>query len=197
MTMIVLPQGSLSPTPMVATPRVVAEPARKLRSEAFGRNRPVEWHHPISQELFRDALVRERKRADRYEEAFVLVLVSLNSRAAPQLPWEDLVEALSHTELYADVIGWFEQGSVLGLIRSLADRDPKETATTLARTVQHELVRCLTPDNVDRCSIRLERYSPRGDSMPPVLFDAGHQRRKPQQVARGAAKRMLDIAGST
>src|SRR5216683_2536613 len=105
--MIVLPTGSLSPTPMLATPRVAAEPARDPRSEAFGRNR--------------------------------------------------LVESLSQTELDADVIGWFEQGSVLGLIRSLADRDPKETATTLARTVQHELVRCLTPDNVHLCSIRLER----------------------------------------
>ena len=38
-----------------------------------------------SQELFIGALVRERKRADRFEEAFVLVLVSLNSRAAPLL----------------------------------------------------------------------------------------------------------------
>jgi exopolysaccharide biosynthesis polyprenyl glycosylphosphotransferase len=99
--------------------------------------------------------------------------------------------------LDADVIGWFEQGSVLGLIRSLADRDPKEAATILAGTVRDELVRCLTPDNVDCCSIRLEVYSPHSDSMPPVLFDSGNQRRRPQEVARDAAKRVLDIAGST
>ena len=36
-------------------------------------------------------------------------------------------------------------------------------------------MRCLTPDNVDCCSIRLEIYSPHSDSIPPVLFDAGNE----------------------
>ena len=173
-----------------------AKRARVLRSGAFGRDRPVEWHHLISQELFRDALVRERKRSDRFEEAFVLALISLNRRAARQSRWGHLLEALSQTKLDGDVIGWFEQGSVLGLIRSLAGRDPKETATALADTVRGELVRCLTPDSADCCSIRLEVYSPHSDWIQPVLFDAGNQRRKPQEVARDAAKRVLDIAGS-
>ncbi len=180
---------------MPAAPRVSAKRARVLRSGALGRGRCIECHL-ISQELFRDALVRERKRVDRFEEAFVLVLISLNSRAARQSRWGDLVEALSQTKLDVDVIGWFEQGSVLGLIRSL-DRDPNETATTLAGAVWSELVRCVTPDNMDCCSIRLEVYSPHRDSIPSVLFDTGNQRRKPQEVARDAAKRMLDIAGST
>src|SRR5207247_3514083 len=111
--MIDLPQGSAWS----------ARHSRVLRSGAFGRDRPVEWHHLISQELFRDALVRERKRADRFEEAFVLVLISLNSRAARQLRWGYPVEALLQTKLEGDVIGWFEQSSVLGLFHSLEDRD--------------------------------------------------------------------------
>src|SRR5947207_6143384 len=184
--MIDLPQGSVSS----------AKRARVLRSGAFGRDRPVEWHHLISQELFTDALVRERKRSDRFEEAFVLVLIALTRRAARQSRWGHLLEALSQTKLDGDVIGWFEQGSVLGLIRSLADRDPKETATALADTVRGELVRCLTPDSAACCSIRLEVYSPHSDWIRPVLFDAGNQRRTPQEVARDAAKRVLDIAGS-
>ena len=63
------------------------------RSGAVGRSRPRRAAALISQELFRDALVRERKRADRFEEAFVLVLISLNSRAARQSRWGHLVEA--------------------------------------------------------------------------------------------------------
>jgi lipopolysaccharide/colanic/teichoic acid biosynthesis glycosyltransferase len=185
--MIGLAQGSVSS----------AKRAGVLRSSAVARNRAVEWHHLISEELFRDALVRERKRADRFEEAFALVLISLNSRAARQSRWGQLLEALSLTKLDTDVIGWFEQGSVLGLIRSLADRDPKETATTLAATIRGELVRCLRPENGDSCSIRLEVYSPHSDWIPPVLLDGGNQRPKPQEVARDAAKRALDIAGST
>src|SRR5207247_343710 len=141
--MIDLPQGSASS----------ARHSRVLRSGAFGRDRPVEWHHLISQELFRDALVRERKRADRFEEAFVLVLISFNGRAARQLRWGYAVEALLQTKLDGDVIGWFEQGSVLGLIRSLADCDLKATATTLAGAVRAELARCLTPDKIGRAHV--------------------------------------------
>ena len=184
--MIRLAQGSVSS----------AKRARVLRSGAFGRDRPIGWHHLISEELFKDALVRERKRADRFEEAFVLVLISLDSRVARQSRWGRLFQALSRTKLDTDVIGWFEQGSVVGLIRSLADRDPKEIATTLAGTIRTELVRCLTPDNADCCSIRLEVYSPHSDWIPPVLLNAGDRRRKPQELARDAAKRGLDIVGS-
>jgi lipopolysaccharide/colanic/teichoic acid biosynthesis glycosyltransferase len=184
--MIHLAQGTVSP----------AKRPRVLRSGTFGRDRPIGWHHLISQELFRDALARERKRADRFEEAFVLVLVSLDSQASRQSRWGRLFEALSKTKLDTDVIGWFEQGSVLGLIRSLADRDPKEMAATLASAIRAELVRCLTPDNADCCSIRFEVYSPHSDWIPPVLLNAENRRRTPQEVVRDAAKRALDIAGS-
>jgi lipopolysaccharide/colanic/teichoic acid biosynthesis glycosyltransferase len=182
---------------MLPTPHVSSKPGRVLRSGAFGRSRPIEWHYLVSQELFRDALVRERKRADRFEEAFALILVSLDQPAGPPSRWGHLVDALSQTKLDADVIGWFEQGSTLGLIRSLTDGKSKEIATTFAAKVWDELVRCLTPENMDCCSIRLEVYSPHSDSIPPVLFSAEKKRRKLQEVARNVAKRVLDITGST
>ena len=184
--MIGLAQGSVSS----------AKHAGVLRSKAVARSRPVEWHRLISEELFRDALVRERKRADRFEEAFVLVLISLDSHAGRQSRWGRLFEALSKTKVDSDVIGWFEQGSVLGLIRSLADRDPREIAANLAGAIRAELVRCLTPDNADCCSIRFEVYSPHSDWIPPVLLNAENRRRTPQEIARDAAKRGLDLAGS-
>jgi lipopolysaccharide/colanic/teichoic acid biosynthesis glycosyltransferase len=160
------------------------------------RNRPAVRHDVLSEKLFRDALVRERKRADRFEEAFVLVLISLDRRNSAPSRWEHLVEVLSQTTLDADLVGWFEHGEVLGLIRSLDDRGQAET-TTVATTIQKELTRCLTPANADSCSVRLEIYSPHSDPIPPVLFDAGDRRRMPRDASRDAAKRMLDIAGST
>ena len=44
--------------------------------------RSIERRHVISEELFHDALVRERKRADRFEEAFALVMITLDRRRA-------------------------------------------------------------------------------------------------------------------
>ena len=151
----------------------------------------------LSQKLFTLALVRERKRADRFEEAFVLVLISLDKPNSPFSRWEHLVDALSRTALDADLIGWFEQGGVLGLIRSLDDHSPAEATATVLAALQQELMRGLASVNADACSIRLEIYSPHSDAIPPVLFDAGSHSWQPQQLARDTAKRMLDIAGST
>jgi lipopolysaccharide/colanic/teichoic acid biosynthesis glycosyltransferase len=141
--------------------------------------------------------VRERRRAERFEETFVLGLISVNGHTARQSRYEQLLEALSQIRLDTDVMGWVEQGSVVGLIRSLADTEPKDGATLLAETLRNDLLRCLTPDSMDSCSIRLEIYSPHSDSVPRVLLDAGQKRLLPQEVAQEAAKRALDIAGST
>jgi lipopolysaccharide/colanic/teichoic acid biosynthesis glycosyltransferase len=171
----------------------------RLPAPRLARRRPhrsVERGNVLSQKLFMDALVRERKRADRFEEAFVLVLISLDRRKAPPARWGHFIETLSQTTLDADLIGWFEHG-VLGLIRSLDDCGQAGTTTTVIASIQQELVRCLTPDNMDWCSIRLEVYSPHSDTIPPVLFEGAGYRRKREEVARDAAKRMLDIAGST
>jgi exopolysaccharide biosynthesis polyprenyl glycosylphosphotransferase len=172
-----------------------ASVARVIHSTAFGRNASFDSPQLLTQELFRDAIVRERHRADRFDAAFVVVLISL-SRAARQSRWEHLVEALSQSRFDADVVGWFERGAVLGLIRSLDGDDSQETAATLADTVQRELARSVTPDAVDGCSIRLEVYSPHGESVLPELVDAKDERRKWRHMARHAAKRALDVAGS-
>src|SRR5262245_40751508 len=164
--------------PMIAT-RVSFARRSVRRSRPSGRGQLAEWNHILSEELFRDALLRERKRADRFEEPFVLVLISLDERARHPPHWAHLVKALSQ-RLDADVIGWYEQGSVLGFVRSLADRDPKHTASAVAGAIRRQLARSLTPDNMDCCSIRLEVYSPRGDSIPPVLAGTRNERRRPQ-----------------
>src|SRR5262245_48611345 len=153
-------------------------------------------HDVLSEKLFRDVLVRERKRADRFEEAFVLVLISIDRRKAQPPRWEQLVDVLLQATLDADLLGWFEHGAVLGLIRSLDDRGPVERRVAVAATIQQELLRCLSPGSVDACSVRMEVYSPHTYSIPPVLFDAGDRRKKPRDASRGMAKRALDIAGS-
>jgi lipopolysaccharide/colanic/teichoic acid biosynthesis glycosyltransferase len=150
----------------------------------------------LSEKLFRDALVRERRRVDRFEEAFILVLISADRRNAPLSRWGHIVEALSRTTLDADLIGWFEHGAVLGFIRSLDDRCPSETTTTVAATIQQELMRCLVSGNAEPFSIRSEIYSPHSDSFSPVPSDAGSGHLKPQKVTRHNVKRMLDIVGS-
>jgi lipopolysaccharide/colanic/teichoic acid biosynthesis glycosyltransferase len=152
--------------------------------------------HVINQQLFRDALVRERKRADRFEESFALVLISLTCQSGRDLRWTEVVDALSTQRLDTDLIGWFEQGSVIGLFRSLGHAEPGDAASALAATVRRELERCFRGRGSAGCSIRLEVYTPTHESIPSVLLKKQDRRTRARELAKRGAKRALDVVGS-
>jgi exopolysaccharide biosynthesis polyprenyl glycosylphosphotransferase len=152
--------------------------------------------HVISEELFHDALIRERKRADRFEEAFALVMITIDRRRLSAPTVARMAESLSRSQSGADVIGWLEQDSVLGLIRSIPSREPGDSATVLANEFRGQLTRYLSLDHASCCSVQCETYSSRSDAVAPVIFDPGNRRTEPRHVAYVAAKRALDIAGS-
>jgi exopolysaccharide biosynthesis polyprenyl glycosylphosphotransferase len=151
----------------------------------------------LSEELFRHAVARERKRADRFEESFALVLVSLECEAGRTPRWNLVVEALADQRLETDLIGWYEQGTVIGVIRSLADQEPAEAANALAATVRRQLARCLERNHFGGCSIHLEVYSPHRDVVPAILLESEDFSQRSRRRLRNAAKRALDIVGST
>jgi lipopolysaccharide/colanic/teichoic acid biosynthesis glycosyltransferase len=160
------------------------------------RKRPLRSHHLISQQLFRDALVRERKRADRFEESFAVVLISLNCEKGRAIRWTEVVDALTRQRLDTDLLGWFEDGKVIGLFRSLGHTEPAEAASELAATVRRELARCLRDRGSSGCSIQLEVYTPHHESVPAVLQHARDRTAWAQELLRNGAKRALDVAGS-
>ena len=153
-------------------------------------------HHVVNQQLFRDALVRERKRADRFEESFALVLISLTCQPGKTLRWTEVVDALTSQRLDTDLIGWFEQGSVIGLLRSLGHTESGEAASTLAGTIRRELARCFKGQGTAGCSIRLEVYTPHHESVPSVLLGPKDRRSQARELLRFGAKRALDLTGS-
>jgi len=72
----------------------------------------------VEEPLFRDILIREWRRADRFDQSFVLVLVELTVNATE---WGEIIKHLTALIPDTDVIGWFEQDRVLGLL--WLDRD--------------------------------------------------------------------------
>ena len=83
--------------------------------------------HILTQELFRDVLTREQKRADRFDEPVTLLLIELD-HAAKRLRsaadttsrsswiWMNAIEALTVTAGETAVVGWFERQAVLGAV---------------------------------------------------------------------------------
>ena len=171
-------------------------PAKDRRRRATEDLRPTGINELISEELFLDALRRERKRADRFEEAFVVLLVTLDRRRLSAASLPGIVEALSLSQQSADVIGWFERESVLGLLRPLDAREADAAATVLAAAFRRELARCLPAEQADCCSILCETYSSRSDAIAPVLVRPLSRSQRWARATGAGAKRLLDIAGS-
>src|SRR3954469_17964401 len=88
------------------------EPAVDVRDNQSGRARLV------NEDLFRGVLVRERKRADRSNQALMLVLVTMKEDAGlrSSTAWLKVVDALAAAKRETDVLGWFERGVTVGVI---------------------------------------------------------------------------------
>ena len=108
--------------------------------------RSIERRHVISEELFHDALVRERKRADRFEEAFVLVLISLDRRRL-----DPPARGAACRGAVAIATGrrrdWMVRAGFGARSHSLARRPRvrRDAPATLANAFRRELARCLPP----------------------------------------------------
>jgi lipopolysaccharide/colanic/teichoic acid biosynthesis glycosyltransferase len=148
----------------------------------------------LSEELFDDALVRERKRADRFEEPFILFLLTIQGPRGRE-SWKLLIEALSQSAQDTDVIGWFRQDNVIGLVRPIIGADATEEASSLAVKIRRALGRRGT-DGLQRCSLHWEVYSPSGAPTPSAVIEA-ERRRTPPRTVRNVIKRAVDVVGST
>src|SRR5262249_51776795 len=75
-------------------------------------------HLLFDEDLFRNTVTRERKRTERSGLAMVMLLVGVQDgrrRNAPSV-LEGVIKALSAIKSEIDILGWFKQHSVMGLI---------------------------------------------------------------------------------
>ena len=175
--------------PRPITTRERPKPLRRSRSQ----RRP----NIIEQEMFRDLLIRERKRSDRFEQPFVLVLVAANDQDLNRRAWAAAVDALSAVRRDTDVLGWFERGSVLGVILSdleasgstdVQERVQRALTTRAGVTATQFLVRVYVYSGPSTCGAT----SP--GSTESLLLDV--QSSRAPTAGRHAVKRGLDIVGS-
>ena len=110
--------------------------------------------HVLTQELFRDVLLREQKCTQRFEQRLVLLLVRADSRSAiASQSWAKVIDALSIAAGDTAVVGWLDTQSVLGaVLPEIRGCDPEAL-------LRRELARHLEAENVARLSIRTHIYT--------------------------------------
>ena len=151
----------------------------------------------LGESVFQDALVRERKRADRFGAPFAVLLVDRSDDASEGDPWVEILGAITGVKRDADAVGWLDQGAVLGLL--LPDVS-KDGAFRVMERLRQEVSRRLGASALAAVSMRLYGHGigpgPDSAAFPPV--DLLVEAFVPQQNRpwRDAAKRGLDIVGS-
>ena len=177
--------AGLSPLPLSTHP-ALAHPA------------PQPPQRLLSQAVFQQALLRQLKQADRFEEKFGLALISFAPPHLADRVWAPFIEALSPALRGTDIVGWFEEGAAIGVIRSGADIDDLETSASLAATLEKEISARLGSAGRKQLKVEAEVYLPGGGSGPMALRDVvDHAVARSIHPAWRWAKRILDVASGT
>jgi lipopolysaccharide/colanic/teichoic acid biosynthesis glycosyltransferase len=178
-----------------AVPAIVEAPAGR---HAIGHQ--LIGHQLINEELFRGVLARERRRADRFDEVFAVLVVELTPAASdsPSVV-NSVIGALASSMRESDVLGWIERPAVIGVVLAPVQSLSRTTARDLEERVRRELAGRVTVETLVNITVRLHVHEQRPipgssdacDALPSEL--QGIEQPGP---VRDSLKRMLDIAGS-
>jgi lipopolysaccharide/colanic/teichoic acid biosynthesis glycosyltransferase len=156
-------------------------------------NKRREPPRPLSEELFKGVLTKERKRADRLNQPFVLLIVGLANREDAHDPsiWVPVIEALAAVTRETDVMGWFEWRTAIGVI--LPEVTALETIriSELEARFSREVIRRSDVDTARRLTVRLRVHS----DAKRMAAEATPAADEPMTVY-GFIKRGLDVVGS-
>jgi lipopolysaccharide/colanic/teichoic acid biosynthesis glycosyltransferase len=158
----------------------------------------------IGEEIFRDVLVRERNRAERFDGPFVLLLVGLQDSVSPYYAaavWRQTIAAIAAVVRETDVVGWVTRGQALGVILTELAPTDESMARDFESRIRRELTGRLDAQTVGGVAIRLH-FNVRSEQKPadvfwpadPLLF--GIKPEAGQSTVRDALKRAVDIVGS-
>ena len=170
--------------------RTTVQPRSRPRTQRRVR------HHVLGESLFRDALVRERQRADRYGSRFAVLTLDRRECSSQDDDWTEILGAVTDTKRDYDLVGWLRRPQVLGLLLTEAsDTGALEAMSRLCRALGERL-----GDGPQAApSIRLYVHGDHADldgALPSVDMLVDSLGPGSRQLMSDAAKRGLDIVGS-
>jgi hypothetical protein len=94
------------------TPAVIVRERPRPQSARSARRQQA--LHVIGEDIFRGVVIRERKRADRSNEGFALLVVDMPSDG--RASWRHALQALAAVKRDTDIIGWLRRDRALALM---------------------------------------------------------------------------------
>jgi lipopolysaccharide/colanic/teichoic acid biosynthesis glycosyltransferase len=156
----------------------------------------------LSETQFRAALRWERRRTERSERPFLLVLASLGMVTANDsktASLENLASALAASIRETDIIGWHQQDGVLGAIfTELGTSEMSAILTAIEKRVLAVMDERLIANDRDEISLTFHFFpddSKQEEHSVRRLRAEVYGEQQPKPVAQGV-KRIIDVAGS-
>jgi lipopolysaccharide/colanic/teichoic acid biosynthesis glycosyltransferase len=158
----------------------------------------------LNEEIFRDVLARERNRAERFNEPFVLLLLGLKEPDSPYAAavWSQTIAAVTSVVRETDVVGWVTRGQALVVILTEMAASDEATAREFEARIRRDLAARLDSRTLAGLSVRLHFNvasvkKAAGDALwpsDPLLFKLDAE--DDGASLRDVLKRMFDILGS-
>ena len=173
-----------------------------LRLRIFSNRRR---HEVLAEDVFRRIFCWERKRAERSGRCFLLMLVDVESILQAnqcERVLSEMVSAFSSSTRETDLVGWYREGAILGVIfTEIRDGNWKALASLARAEMIASLRSKLNPGQLDQIHISFHFFPENWDKsdldrMPsaelyPDLVERDEARRFSRFV-----KRSMDIVGS-
>jgi exopolysaccharide biosynthesis polyprenyl glycosylphosphotransferase len=176
-------------------------PARTLKQEAAQRDQVT-----LAENLFHSMLVLERRRAERSRKPFVLMLLDAmqeNGGAAHLL--RQTLDVISSTKRETDLVGWYKNGSIVGVIFTEISAPTVEECGSLTEVLRNKVSGALTKflgrEKAAKIAISLHVFPETWDQnhkgwvadrkLYPELSQSNPGKKLPLIV-----KRVMDIVGS-
>jgi len=162
--------------------------------------------------LFNRLLSMERKRSERSQAAFLLVLINFErlDRVRAKYVIEDIGVAVASSIRDTDVTGWHQNRSTIGVIfTALSGTSREATQTAIGGKIQKLLSECLHPTEIEHVEISFHFFPESSDAEGTGNGTSAGDRRDSEKVLYSdrhnqnissktfaVVKRITDIAGS-
>ena len=174
---------------------------------ANGLSQPQNWlgsREVLTEEVFRRMISLERKRSERTQRPFVLLLMD----ARHTLPTEkngrillDILSALQTASRETDVMGWYETNSAVGVMFTEITLENNLILSTILSRISDVIRHRLTSEQFSQIKFSFhlfpEEWDPNNPERQsnPTLYPDLHKRDGANRLGR-AMKRGMDVLGS-
>jgi len=158
----------------------------------------------LSEEAFRRMISLERKRSERSERPFVLLLIETGRNQPGDKQGRvllDVLSALQGATRETDVTGWYTKNSVVGVMFTEIILDNNAVLSTILSRIGGVLRDRLDTDQFSRIKFSFHVFPDDWDSQDsdrpsnPILYPDLEKRQELNRLGR-ATKRLIDVLGS-